>query len=201
MEKILTNEELNHYFNLYSNGDLESRRILIVKNLRLIDYVLNRYINTNIYDITLSYEDLFNYGVIGLVKAVDTFDLSKNNSFSNYAIRLIYNHILLEIRRAKKDVQFDFSIYQEEFMNTLEFNEDYERILDKEYLRSYLIRLDKREQFVINNYYGIDCNALTLIEISKILNCSINLVHIIKNRALKKIRLNILNTKVKQMKY
>lgn len=201
MEKILTNEELNHYFNLYSNGDLESRRILIVKNLRLIDYVLNRYINTNIYDITLSYEDLFNYGVIGLVKAVDTFDLSKNNSFSNYAIRLIYNHILLEIRRTKKNIKFDFSIYQEEFMNTLEFNEDYERILDKEYLRSYLIRLDKREQFVINNYYGIDCNALTLIEISKILNCSINLVHIIKNRALKKIRLNILNTKVKQMKY
>lgn len=201
MDKILTNEELNHYFNLYSNGDLESRRILIVKNLRLIDYVLNRYINTNIYDITLSYEDLFNYGVIGLVKAVDTFDLSKNNSFSNYAIRLIYNHILLEIRRAKKNIKFDFSIYQEEFMNTLEFNEDYERILDKEYLRSYLIRLDKREQFVINNYYGIDCNALTLIEISKILNCSINLVHIIKNRALKKIRLNILNTKVKQMKY
>lgn len=76
------------------NGDKEERDALITQNVGLIYMVLKRFSNRG-----LEQEDLFQIGVIGLIKAIDKFDLSRELSFSTYAVPMIIG----EIRRFLRD--------------------------------------------------------------------------------------------------
>ena len=87
----LTKEENKDYFIKYKNGDRKSRDILIIDNIGLVFYVLKLM---NIYD-TSYLKDFVSEGIIGLIKAVDSFDLSKNVDFPNYAIKCIRNQMLM----------------------------------------------------------------------------------------------------------
>ena len=87
----LTKEEIRVYFTKYKNGDRKARDILIIDNIGLVFYVLKFM---NIYD-TSYLKDFVSEGIIGLIKAVDSFDLSKNVDFPNYAIKCIRNQMLM----------------------------------------------------------------------------------------------------------
>lgn len=76
------------------NGDKESRDKLVTENVGLIYMVLKRFANRGIEQ-----EDLFQIGVIGLIKAIDKFDLSRELSLSTYAVPMIVG----EIRRFLRD--------------------------------------------------------------------------------------------------
>lgn len=76
------------------NGDKEARDALVTANVGLIYMVLKRFSNRG-----YEQEDLFQIGVIGLIKAVDKFDLSRDLSFSTYAVPMIIG----EIRRFLRD--------------------------------------------------------------------------------------------------
>lgn len=76
------------------NGDKEERDRLITENVGLIYMVLKRFQNRG-----SEQEDLFQIGVIGLMKAIDKFDLSRELSFSTYAVPMIIG----EIRRFLRD--------------------------------------------------------------------------------------------------
>ncbi len=76
------------------NGDKEERDRLITENVGLIYMVLKRFQNRG-----PEQEDLFQIGVIGLMKAIDKFDLSRELSFSTYAVPMIIG----EIRRFLRD--------------------------------------------------------------------------------------------------
>jgi RNA polymerase sporulation-specific sigma factor len=76
------------------NGDVDARNALIDKNTGLVWSVVRRFRNRNVET-----EDLFQIGCIGLIKAVDKFDLSFNVQFSTYAVPMI----LGEIRRYFRD--------------------------------------------------------------------------------------------------
>lgn len=76
------------------NGDKEVRDTLITENVGLIYMVLKRFQNRG-----MEQEDLFQIGVIGLMKAIDKFDLSRELSFSTYAVPMIIG----EIRRFLRD--------------------------------------------------------------------------------------------------
>lgn len=76
------------------NGDKEVRNTLIENNLGLVHHIVKRYLGRG-YDA----EDLFQIGVIGLIKAVDNFDTTRNYCFSTYAVPLI----LGEIKRFFRD--------------------------------------------------------------------------------------------------
>jgi len=76
------------------NGDAEARNTLIDKNTGLVWSVVRRFRNRNVET-----EDLFQIGCIGLIKAVDKFDVSFNVRFSTYAVPMI----LGEIRRYFRD--------------------------------------------------------------------------------------------------
>lgn len=76
------------------NGDKEERDALVTANIGLIYMVLKRF-TTRGYE----KEDLFQIGVIGLLKAIDKFDLSRELSFSTYAVPMIIG----EIRRFLRD--------------------------------------------------------------------------------------------------
>lgn len=91
---VLKNEEMRKLFAQMQAGDIESRESLIQGNLRLVLSVIQRFSNRGEY-----VDDLFQVGCIGLIKAIDNFDLGQNVRFSTYAVPMVIG----EIRRYLRD--------------------------------------------------------------------------------------------------
>ena len=72
-----------------AQGDTTARNRLIEHNLRLVAHIIKKY-----YAASSGQEDLISIGTIGLIKAIDSFDLSKGIRLSSYASRCIENAIL-----------------------------------------------------------------------------------------------------------
>lgn len=91
---VLTNKEMRVLFKDMQNGNDKSRNTIVSGNLRLVLSVIQRFNNRG-----ENVDDLFQVGCIGLMKAIDNFDLSKNVRFSTYAVPMIIG----EIRRYLRD--------------------------------------------------------------------------------------------------
>ena len=91
---VLTNEEKNELLEKVKQGDLKAREEFINANLRLVLSILQR-INPRGENI----DDIFQIGCVGLIKAIDNFDISLNVQFSTYAVPMIVG----EIRRYLRD--------------------------------------------------------------------------------------------------
>ncbi|WP_318709970.1 SigB/SigF/SigG family RNA polymerase sigma factor [Candidatus Acetatifactor stercoripullorum] len=76
------------------SGDKEAREVLIEKNLGLVHHIVRRFAGRG-----CDMEDLFQIGTIGLIKAIDKFDLSQGVKFSTYAVPMITG----EIKRFLRD--------------------------------------------------------------------------------------------------
>lgn len=79
--KVLSNEEKSELLIKMKNGDKNARDELISGNLRLVLSVMQKFVGRG-----ESSDDLFQVGCIGLIKAVDNFDVSQNVLFSTYAV-------------------------------------------------------------------------------------------------------------------
>jgi len=77
--------------------DYGVKSILIERNLRLVVYIARKFENTGV-----GVEDLVSIGTIGLIKAINTFNPSKNIKLATYASRCIENEILMYLRRNNK---------------------------------------------------------------------------------------------------
>lgn len=95
----LTLEEENELLSELAKGSVEAKRKLVEHNLRLVVHIAKRFANTDI-DI----DDLVSIGTIGLIKAVDKFDPTKQARIATFASTCIENEILMTIRSAKKDM-------------------------------------------------------------------------------------------------
>lgn len=91
---VLKNEEMRELFRRLQEGDEGARRQLVQGNLRLVLSVIQRF-NSRGENV----DDLFQVGCIGLMKAIDNFDLGQNVKFSTYAVPMIIG----EIRRYLRD--------------------------------------------------------------------------------------------------
>jgi RNA polymerase sigma-G factor len=91
---VLKNDEMRELLIKMRKGDNEARDKFIKGNLRLVLSVIQRFNNRGEY-----VDDLFQVGCIGLIKAIDNFDLSQNVRFSTYAVPMIIG----EIRRYLRD--------------------------------------------------------------------------------------------------
>lgn len=91
---VLTNEKMRQLFGRMYDGDDSAREEFIKGNLRLVLSVIQRFNNRGEY-----VDDLFQVGCIGLIKAIDNFDLGQNVKFSTYAVPMIIG----EIRRYLRD--------------------------------------------------------------------------------------------------
>ena len=80
------------------NGDLDARNELIEHNLRLVSHIIKKYYSN--YD---EQEDLISIGTIGLIKAIDSFDVDKGIRLATYAARCVENEILMHYRSRRKD--------------------------------------------------------------------------------------------------
>ena len=91
---VLKDEEKEQLLRRIKEGDEAARETFIHGNLRLVLSVIKRFPNTN-----ENADDLFQIGCIGLIKAIDNFDISLNVKFSTYAVPMIIG----EIRRFLRD--------------------------------------------------------------------------------------------------
>lgn len=91
---VLKNEEMRELIKLMRQGDNSAREKFIRGNLRLVLSVIQRFNNRG-----ENVDDLFQVGCIGLIKAIDNFDLSQNVRFSTYAVPMVIG----EIRRYLRD--------------------------------------------------------------------------------------------------
>ena len=90
---VLSNQEMRKLFKKMHEGDLKARNTIVGGNLRLVLSVLQRFNNRG-----EPIDDLFQVGCIGLMKAIDNFDLSKNVKFSTYAVPMIIGEIKRHLR-------------------------------------------------------------------------------------------------------
>lgn len=91
---LLSNDEKETLFKRILEGDMDAREQYIKGNLRLVLSVIQRFSNSN-----ENVDDLFQIGCIGLIKAIDNFDITQNVRFSTYAVPMI----LGEVRRYLRD--------------------------------------------------------------------------------------------------
>jgi RNA polymerase sporulation-specific sigma factor len=91
---VLTSSQMQVLFEAMQKGDASARTQLVNGNLRLVLSIIQRFTNRGEY-----VDDLFQVGCIGLMKALDNFDLSQNVKFSTYAVPMIIG----EIRRYLRD--------------------------------------------------------------------------------------------------
>ena len=107
--RVLTLEEQIDLFNKYHSGDMEAKNELIQGNLKLVLSVLKNFSLKN-----LDLDDIFQVGVIGLIKAIDNFDLNHEVRFSTYAVPMIIGEIKrylrdsssLRVSRSIKDLAY-----------------------------------------------------------------------------------------------
>lgn len=107
--KVLSNEEMNDLFFKLSCGDESAKDILVNGNLKLVLSLLKKFNNR-----TDNMDDLFQIGCIGLIKAIDNFDLSHNVKFSTYAVPMILGEVKrylrdnnsMRISRSIKDIAY-----------------------------------------------------------------------------------------------
>ena len=93
----LTPDEERECLERFSRGDKEAKDILIERNLRLVAHIAKKYYSDN-----RDNEDLISIGIIGLIKAVNTYNQDKGNRLVTYASKCIENELLMMLRSEKK---------------------------------------------------------------------------------------------------
>ncbi len=120
--KVLTNEEMIDLFKKYQEGNQNAKEELINGNLKLVLSILKKYNNR-----TDNMDDLFQVGCIGLIKAIDNFDLKHEVKFSTYAVPMILGEIKrylrdnnsVRIARSIKDTAYKALKVKEDLTNKL----------------------------------------------------------------------------------
>lgn len=196
--KPLSKEDEQKYLQLASQGDNEARNKLVEHNLRLVAHIIKKY-----YSSRSDQDDLVSIGTIGLIKAINTFDINKNIKLSSYASRCIENEILMYFRNLKKsshDISLDEPIDTDKDGNPLTLidvlstdDNIFDSLNNKlnagklyEYIDS---ELNDREKQVIIMRYGLDGNKpITQREVASFLGVSRSYISRIETKALKTLR-------------
>ncbi len=190
-------EQEREYLTRMAEGDREARNKLIEHNLRLVAHIAKKYDNTSV-----DQEDLISIGSIGLIKAIQTFDLNRKAQLATYAARCIENEILMYLRTTRK-IKKEVHLYQP-IGSDREGNEislvdilgtaiDYiskqvELSLEEEKLYEKLEHLDFKEEHVIRQRYGLDNgHKKTQREIASELGISRSYVSRIEKKAVQKL--------------
>lgn len=179
-------------------NDEKARKLLVEHNLRLVVYIAKRFENTGI-----GIEDLVSIGTIGLIKAINTFNPSKNIKLATYASRCIENEILMYIRKhsgERAEVSFDEPLNtdwdgnelllsdvlgsDEESMDSELAERDEKRIL-----RSAVARLAPRERLIIELRFGFQGKKeMTQKEVADLLGISQSYISRLEKKIIEELR-------------
>ena len=197
--KPLEEDEEEHYLKLLKEGDKEAKSILIERNLRLVAHIVKKYNFPN-KDI----DELISIGTVGLIKAIDSFDVGKGTRLATYASRCIENEILMLFRNNKKqknEVYLQDPIGVDKEGNEIclidVLSSDKDSVLDKVEVNLQIKALyskmstvlTERESEILKMRYGlIDGRCRTQREIAGDLGISRSYVSRIEKKALKKLK-------------
>lgn len=148
---------------LSEEDNLNTRQILVERNLRLVVYIAKKFENTGI-----GIEDLISIGTIGLMKGVNTFNSDKNIKLATYASRCIENEILMFLRKNNKikgEVSIDEPLNKDCDGNELLLSDilgtdpditsrNIEDEVDKSLLRASILKLNGREKNIMEMRFG-----------------------------------------------
>lgn len=207
MPRKLSDEEQRYYFERYSNGDMDARRILIEHNVALVISFVSKYFSNTDYD----ERELCASGMIGLIKAVDSFDLKEGVKFSSYARPCIDNEILMYMRknnRHRNNISYEqlyYGVEDDEIAKNSNIADKKDApfdILEKEetrmVVRQLVATLPEREQKVISLYFGLDGGeCLTQREIAEVLNVGQTCISKIIRTSLKTMRETLIGAEAK----
>ncbi|WP_075810017.1 RNA polymerase sporulation sigma factor SigK [Clostridium perfringens] len=199
--KPLNEKEEKIYLERLKDGDVEAKRVLVERNLRLVAHIVKKYSSN--YQNSKEMDDLISIGTIGLIKAIDSFDTNKGIRLATYAAKCIDNEILMFFRNTKKTkgevflqdpigvdkegneiclidiLSSDSDSVLEAVENSLQVKELYKKMSDV---------LSPREKEIIQMRYGLlDGDIKTQMEIAGILGISRSYVSRIEKKALKKL--------------
>lgn len=196
-----TPEQENDCLKKIKRGDLEAKKELTLRNMRLVAHVAKKYQNSD-----EDMEDLISIGTIGLIKAISTYREDYGSRLATYAARCIDNELLMHFR-AKKKTSREVSLYepigtdkegnQINLLDIVESEEpDVVEKLETEQQKKRILDLvpqvlNERELFIIINRYGLyGHKPMTQREIAASLDISRSYVSRIEKRALEKLRKN-----------
>ncbi len=194
----LTGEKEHECLEKLESGDVKARELLIVHNLRLVVYIAKKFESTGV-----QIEDLISIGTLGLIKAVNTFRLSKNIKLATYASRCIENEILMYLRKtnpAKAEVSYFEPLNVDWDGNELLLSdilgsepEDVYRDLECEDERSRLYRavnsLEERERVIMTMRFGLGGGReYTQKEVADSLGISQSYISRLEKRIIEKIK-------------
>ena len=161
----LSAEEEKQLLIKLSNKDEGAKKILVEKNLRLVVYIAKKFENSGV-----NIEDLISIGTIGLMKAINSFNIDKNIKLATYASRCIENEILMYLRksqRIKTEISIDEPINVDSEGNDLsladilgtESDALFKHVEDddnKKILNMAIKNLDVREKEIMELRYGFE---------------------------------------------
>ncbi|PKM87884.1 MAG: RNA polymerase sporulation sigma factor SigK [Firmicutes bacterium HGW-Firmicutes-12] len=193
----LSDRQESYYLKLVKKGDMEARNTLIEHNLRLVAHISKKFDG-----VSNDKDDIISIGTIGLIKAINTFDMDKGTKLATYAARCIENEILMHLRATKKN-KGEVSLYDpigidkegneislidvlgtepDVVLDIVQNNIEFQQLLEK------IKYLGKREKKVVELRFGL-INGIrkTQREIAKMLGISRSYVSRIEKRALEKL--------------
>lgn len=182
LPKPLSKQEISELFEKIKNGDQQAREKIVLHNIRLVLKQVARKYNS----VECDKRDLVSLGNIGLIKAVNTFDISKKFEFSTYAMRCIDNEILMFLRKSKNNLTVESlnrQITEENEQNgiTIENVISDATNIEEEYIQREIFKIINEEinslpnfnKEIIIMYFGFyDNKRYTQMEIAQKFNLS-----------------------------
>lgn len=199
----LNSKEEEEILKRVENNDVEARKILVERNLRLVVYIAKKFENTGI-----GIEDLVSIGTIGLMKSVNTFNTSKNIKLATYASRCIENEILMYIRRnnkLKSEISIDEPLNKDGDGNEMLISDilgtdsdtisrNMEDEVDKALLRDAIKKLNDKERNIMELRFGfITGNEKTQKEVADMLGISQSYISRLEKKIIGKMKKDILS--------
>lgn len=194
----LSTAEENELLDRLSDGDESIRKTLVERNLRLVVYIAKKFENTS-----SSLEDLVSIGTIGLMKAINTFDVKKNIKLATYASRCIENEILMHLRKTSKlksEVSIDEPLNTDGDGNELLLSDvlsndedkvfkDIEDEVDRKLIKESIEKLTNRERKIMELRFGFTTgNEQTQKEVADMLGISQSYISRLEKRIIARMR-------------
>lgn len=198
----LEQEELYDYFERLKMGDKAAREIIIEHNIRLVINRVKIVFNNTGYE----EKELIAVGTIGLIKSVDTFDMSRGIKFNTYAIKCIDNEIRMFLRNGKKHKNIDSldtvlnvdrngkELKIEDILcdENADFVSEYEKEVLYDIVDRIVENLPARDKKIIMLYFGfMDDKPLSQQQIADKLGVSQSYISRLLKQILKRIKLRL----------
>lgn len=202
----LCEAEEEQKLNELKTGDSTVKKLLIEHNLRLVVYIARKFDNTGI-----DLDDLISVGTIGLIKAINSYDLDKKIKLATYASRCIENEILMHLRRVSKikgEVSFDEPLNVDWEGNELLLSDvlgtdsdvvskNLETCCEREQLSVAINRLKPREKRIMQLRFGLGLERdFTQKEVADILGISQSYISRLEKKIVARLKKEISKTQI-----